>query len=72
MVTLWARRSRVEEIDRGTTLASGSHGNFGTSHIHDRCESQTHDLLSVKDGYIMAWALVEFNPDAPQLPTNLP
>jgi hypothetical protein len=30
------------------------------------------DLYSVKDGHTMAWALVEFDPDSPQLPVNLP
>ncbi len=30
------------------------------------------DLFSVKDGHIMGWALVEFDPDQPQLPVSLP
>ena len=30
------------------------------------------DLFSVKDGHVMAWALVEYNPDQPQLPTSVP
>lgn len=30
------------------------------------------DLFSVKDGHIMAWALVEFDPGQPQLPVNSP
>ena len=30
------------------------------------------DLFTVEDGHIMAWALVEFVPDSPQLPVNRP
>ena len=30
------------------------------------------DLFSVKDGHIMSWALVEFDPNQPQLPVSLP
>lgn len=30
------------------------------------------DLFSVKDGHVMAWALVEYDADAPQLPVNTP
>ena len=30
------------------------------------------DLFSVKDGDTMAWALVEFDPDSPQLPSQKP
>lgn len=30
------------------------------------------DLFSVKDGHVMAWALVAYNPDAPQLPQAQP
>ena len=30
------------------------------------------DLLSVKDGHVIGWALVEFDPDQPQLPVSLP
>ncbi len=30
------------------------------------------DLFSVKGGHVMGWALVEYNPDAPQLPQSLP
>ena len=30
------------------------------------------DLFSVKDGHIMGWALVEFDPDSSQLPVSLP
>ena len=30
------------------------------------------DLFTVQDGHIMAWALVEFAPDSPQLPVNRP
>ena len=30
------------------------------------------DLFSVKEGHIMGWALVEFDPDSAQLPTSLP
>lgn len=30
------------------------------------------DWLSVKEGHIMGWALVEYSPDTPQLPTSQP
>ena len=30
------------------------------------------DWFSVKDGHIMAWALVEYSPDTPQLPASQP
>ena len=30
------------------------------------------DLFSVKDGHVMAWAIVPYNPDAPQLPNARP
>ena len=30
------------------------------------------DLLSVKDGHVMGWALIEFDPDNPQLPVSVP
>jgi hypothetical protein len=30
------------------------------------------DLFSVKEGHIMGWAVVEFDPDSPQLPVSLP
>ena len=30
------------------------------------------DLFSVKDGHVMAWALVEYDADDPQLPVNTP
>ena len=30
------------------------------------------DLFSVKDGHVMAWALVEYDADNPQLPVNTP
>ena len=30
------------------------------------------DLFSVKDGHVMGWALVEFDPDDPQLPVGTP
>ena len=30
------------------------------------------DLLSVKEGHVMGWALVEFDPDDPQLPVSVP
>ena len=30
------------------------------------------DLFSVKDGHIMGWALVDYDPDQPQLPVSLP
>ena len=30
------------------------------------------DLLSVKDGLVVGWALVEYDPDSPQLPTSVP
>ena len=30
------------------------------------------DLYSVKNGHIMGWALVEFDPDDPQLPVSVP
>jgi hypothetical protein len=30
------------------------------------------DLFSVKEGHVMGWALVEFDPDSPQLPVSLP
>jgi hypothetical protein len=30
------------------------------------------DLLSVKQDHIMAWALVEYDPDNPQIPTSTP
>ena len=30
------------------------------------------DLFSVKEGHVMGWALVEFDPDSPQLPVALP
>ena len=30
------------------------------------------DLFSVKDGHIMGWALVEYNPDVPQFPHSQP
>jgi hypothetical protein len=30
------------------------------------------DLYSVKEGHIMAWALVEYDPDSPQVPTSKP
>ena len=30
------------------------------------------DLYSVKEGHVMGWALVEYDPDAPQLPSSAP
>lgn len=30
------------------------------------------DLFSVKEGHIMGWALVEYDPDSPQVPTSTP
>lgn len=30
------------------------------------------DLFSVKDGHVMAWALVEYDPENPQLPSSAP
>ncbi len=30
------------------------------------------DLYSVKDGHVMGWALIEFDPDMPQLPVSTP
>jgi hypothetical protein len=30
------------------------------------------DLYSVKEGHIMGWALVEYDPDSPQVPTSTP
>jgi hypothetical protein len=30
------------------------------------------DLFSVKEGHIMGWALVEFDPDSPQVPASTP
>ena len=30
------------------------------------------DLFSVKDGHVMGWALVEFDPETPQLPVSTP
>lgn len=30
------------------------------------------DLFSVKDGHVMGWALVEYDPDTPQLPIATP
>ena len=30
------------------------------------------DLFSVKDGHVMGWALVEYDPDKPQIPTSRP
>jgi hypothetical protein len=30
------------------------------------------DLYSVKQGHIMGWALVEYDPDSPQVPTGTP
>ena len=30
------------------------------------------DLFSVKDGHVMGWALVEYDPDTPQLPVSTP
>ena len=30
------------------------------------------DLYSLKNGHVMGWAVVEFDPDAPQLPVSTP
>jgi hypothetical protein len=30
------------------------------------------DLLTVDDGHIIAWAIIKFDPDNPQLPTSQP
>lgn len=30
------------------------------------------DLLAVEDGHIIGWAIIEFDPDNPQLPTSQP
>ena len=30
------------------------------------------DLYSLKDGHVMGWAIVEFDPDSPQLPVSTP
>ncbi|MDA1036367.1 MAG: hypothetical protein O3B65_05740 [Chloroflexi bacterium] len=30
------------------------------------------DQITIEDGYVMGWAIIEFDPDNPQLPTSLP
>jgi hypothetical protein len=64
----------VSEIDGVAAEGSAFWGFFLWSESTSAWEPATigADLLSVKQNHIMAWALVEYDPDTPQIPTSQP